>query len=40
MLFVWSTVVINHTAVYNVILDVITDVKMTGKMQWHTCKHN
>ena len=40
MLFVWCTVVINHTAVYDVILDVITDVKITGKMQRRTCKGN
>jgi len=30
MLFVWSTTVINHTVVYDVILDVITDVKTRG----------
>jgi len=33
MLFIWFTAVINHTAVYDVILDIITDVKMTGKMR-------
>jgi len=33
MLFVWFTAVINHTTVYDVILDVITGVKMTGKMR-------
>jgi len=33
MLFVCSTAVINHTAVYDIIIDIITDVKMTGKMQ-------
>jgi len=34
MLFVQSIAVINYIAIY----DVITDVKMTGKMQQHTCK--